>query len=174
MPETTHTNYLKAMITFAKAIDFLLGNDYLAVVNGEIVITNKLKREFKPIPKEKIDVIFPDCPTIVSREQIWKKFIADAEIPHKGIATNGKAYTIRQYSPGIADQLIRIIKAVNYQSLVKSTALYYKSNSYKVILSNYIDKEIWKEEYERYEKAKASGQIDSVMASSSGGNRFED
>lgn len=164
----------KVMLTLDKAIDFLLENDYLAYIQGKIVVTGKLQREFKPIPKDKIDVIFPDQPTVVSREALWKKFMADAEVPHKAIATDGRAYTIRQYSAGLANQLTRIIKTVNYEILVKSTALYYKSNSYKVIFSNYLEKNIWKEEYERYEKAKVSGQMDSNIAASSGGNRFED
>lgn len=162
------------MITFAQAVDFLIDNDYLAVIDGKVVVTNKLTREFKPIPKSRIEQIFPNNPSIISRETIFKKFIEDAEIPYKAQSSDGKLYTIRQYSAGIADRLIQIIKNVDYQTLVQSTKLYYKSNTFKVILSNYIDKKIWKDEYERYEKAKTSGQIDSVIATGSGGNRFED
>lgn len=170
-----HIRY-QTMLTFAKAVDYLLENDYLAVLSdGKIVITNKFTREFKPVPRDRIEQIFQDAPQIISREQIWKKFIEDADIPHKATGSDNRQYTIRQYSPGIADRLIQIIKAVpNYRTLVEATKLYYKSNSFKMILSNYIDKGVWKDEYERYEKAIQTGQIDNVIASSSGGNRFED
>jgi hypothetical protein len=163
------------MITFSQAVDYLLENDYLAVINGEIVITNKFLREFKPIPQDRAEQLFPNAPAIISREAVWNKFIEDAEIPYRATFTDGKQYTIRQYSASIADKLIRIIKSVpDYKILVASTKLYYKSNNFKLILSNYIDKQVWKDEYERYEKALRSGQMSSVNAASSGGNRFED
>jgi hypothetical protein len=164
------------MITFSKAVDYLLENDYLAVINGEKVITNKFLREFKPIPKERLEQLFADSPDVISREAIFKKFCEDAEIPYKGTFTDsGKQYTIRQYSPGIADRLIKIIKSVpNYKILVEATKLYYKSNGFKLILSNYIDKQVWKDEYERYEKAVQSNQVSRLNAASSGGNPWED
>lgn len=163
------------MIDFAKAVDFLLQNGYLAHINGEITITGKFKREFRPVPRERIEQIFQDSPTVVSREAIWAKFIKDADIPYKGYSTDGKTYTIRQYSPGIADKLIQIIKTVpSYELLVESTKAYYKSNTFKKILSNYIDQKIWKDEYERYEQAKKEGKLNNFLAPSSGGNKFED
>lgn len=164
------------MITFATAVDFLLDNNYLAVTqDGKIVITNKFTREFRPIPRSTVEQIIPNAPLILSREQIFKKFIEDAAIPYKATGTDGRQYTIRQYSAGIADKLIRIIKSVSsYDILVKSTKQYYQSNSFKKVFSNYIDQNIWRDEYERYEKALASGTIDQTIVSSSGGNRFED
>lgn len=164
------------MITFATAVDYLLENDYLAVTtDGKIVITNKFTREFRPVPKSRLEEVIPNSPQVISREQIFRKFVEDADIPYKASGTDGRQYTIRQYSPGIADKLIRIIKSVDsYNILVESTKLYYKSNSFKKIFSNYIDQNIWRDEYERYEKNVKAGTIDHNIATSSGGNRFED
>jgi hypothetical protein len=164
------------MITFATAVDFLLDNGYLAVTtDSKIVITNKFTREFRPVPRARLEQVIPNSPQIISREQIWKKFIDDADIPYKATGTDGRQYTIRQYSSGIADKLIRIIKSVDsYEILVKSTKQYYQSNSFKKILSNYIDQNIWRDEYERYEKSLKSGTIDQNIITASGGNRFED
>lgn len=163
------------MLDFSKAVNYLLENGYLAMINGEITFTGKFKREFNPVPAKKLEEIFPDTNTAGTREEIWRKFIKDAEIPHKATATNGKQYTIRQYSPGIANKLMQIIKEVDdYNVLVESTKLYYKSNSYKKILSNYIDQQIWRDEYERYEQAKKDGKLQTILAAGSGGNRFED
>ncbi len=163
------------MTTFSQAVDYLLNNGYLAYINGEITITGKFNREFRPIPVERAEQLFPENPTIVSREAIWKKFIEDAEIPHKVTATDGKLYTIRQYSPAIANKLVQIIRSVpDYKILIESTKLYYRSNAYKLTLSNYIDRRVWSEEYDRYAKAKADGKLDNILSAGSGGNRFED
>jgi hypothetical protein len=175
MQIATFTHYQKDMLDFSKAVNYLLENGYLAMINGEITITGKFKREFNPVPLEKLEKIFPDTTKAGTREEVWRKFIADAEIPYKATATNGKQYTIRQYSPGIANKLMQIIKEVgDYNVLVESTKLYYKTNGYKKILSNYIDQKIWKDEYERYLKAKEEGKLQTILAAGSGGNRFED
>jgi hypothetical protein len=160
------------IIDFAKAVDFLLGNGYLAVIDGKVTITGRFEREFRPTTQSRLQELFPGT---ISREEIFKKFIDDAKIPHKALGTDGKFYTIRQYSPGIADRLIQIIKSVqNYEILVESTKLYYTSNSFKKTFSNYIDQKIWKDEYERYEQDKAAGRTNMVTVVSSGGNKFED
>ncbi len=163
------------MMTFSQAVDYLLINGYLAYINDEITITGKFKREFRPIGIARAEQLFPNQPTLISREAIWKKFMEDAGIPHKVTATDGKQYTIRQYSPGIANKLIQIIKSVpDYNILAESTKNYYASNAYKLTFSNYIDRLVWHEEYERYAKAKASGTLGTILSAGSGGNRFED
>lgn len=163
------------MTNFSEAVDYLLDNGYLAMINGEIVITGKFKREFNPVPKDKIEQIFPGSPHTISREAIWKKFIEDAKIPHKATGSNGKQYTIRQFSPSIADKLIRIIKSVDdYSALVESTKLYYQANSFKLIFSNYIDKGVMLDEYTRYKKAQSEGKLSAIITAGTGGNRFED
>lgn len=162
-------------MTFALAVDYLLENGYLAVINHKITITGKFNREFNPVPRERINQIFPEAPEVISREAIWKKFIEDAKIPYKVTATDGKQYTIRQYSPGICDKLIKIIKQVdNYKILTESTRLYYESNTYKFVLSNYIDRRVWEDEYNRYKAAVDTGTLAILKAAGSGGNKFED
>lgn len=162
------------MITFSSAVDYLLDNGYLAVINGEVTITGKFKREFNPVPKTKVEQIFKDNPEVVSREAIWKKFIEDAKIPYQVTATDGKKYTIRQFSAGIADKLIKIIKEVDYGILTRSTEVYYTQNGYKKTLKNYLIEEVWREAYEDYARREKEGKLTTILAAGSGGNRFED
>lgn len=162
------------MITFSSAVDYLLDNGYLAVINGEVTITGKFKREFNPVPKTKVEQIFKDNPEVVSREAIWKKFIEDAKVPYQVTATDGKKYTVRQFSAGIADRLISIIKKVDYEILCKSTEQYYNQNGYKKTIKNYFEEGVWQGAYEEYEKARKEGKLTTILAAGSGGNRFED
>ena len=157
------------MIDLTSAINFLLDNEYLTVVNGKLVITNKLHRETKLKVRERVEVLFPDQPTLITREAIWNKFITDACIPYQAEGSSGRKYTIRQYSSGLADELIKIIKSVDYKILVESTKRYYNTATYKLILSNYIRKNVWKEEYKRYEEGLKSNSL----AYGQGGNAWE-
>lgn len=150
------------MIDLKQAIDYMLSNGYVAFVNGELVITNKLKREF---------VANAD---LLTKKEVWDKFIQDADIPHRVSGSDGKFYTIRQYSPKVGNLLLAAIKACDYDVLVESTKRYYKSTGYKLVLSNYFERRVWVEEYNRYMKEKKDGTLTRYIQSSSGGNPFED
>lgn len=154
------------------AIDFLLKNGYLAHVDNQLVITNKLRREFNPIPADRVEALFPDNPEIIDKKMVWAKFIQDAQVPYNCVGTDGRKYTIRQYGSEVADILVRIIRSCDYKVLVESTKRYYQSNSFKVILSNYFKKDIWREEYNRYEQDIRQGK--KPEANTTGGNPFED
>lgn len=160
---------METIIDLKAAVNFLLANDYLTVVENKLVITNKLHRETKLAPKDRVDVLFPDEPGIITREAIWAKFIKDADIPYQVEGSEGRKYTVRQYSDGIVDDLVKIIKSCDYNILVGSVKRYYNSNTYKLLLSNYIRKGIWKDEYERYKEAIKT----STVAYGQGGNIWE-
>lgn len=161
------------MIDFSKAVDYLLEHDYLVVLNNEIVITGKFRREFNPLPKSRVEPII-EVKKWIDDEELYNKFIIDAEIPHRVTATNGKQYTVRQFSPGIAKKLRKIIDNTDYSLLTQSVRNYYKSNIFKKTLKNYIEEAIWKDEYEAYKKAKEEGTLSTILSAGSGGNRFED
>lgn len=157
------------MIDLKQAIDYLLEHDYLTVVGDKLTITNKLHKEFKPIPRDRVEVIFPDQPALISRQAIWEKFIKDAQIPHQAEGSEGKKYTLRQYSPGIVDDLIKIIKQVDYRILTESVKRYYNTATFKLTFKNYLQRNVWKEEYKRYEE----GLKTNSLAYGQGGNPWE-
>lgn len=157
------------MVDLKIAIDYLLEAGYLTIVEDKLTITNKLHREFKPIPRERIELIFPDQPTLVSRQAIWDKFMKDAFVPHQAEGSEGKKYTIRQYSPGLVDELIKIIKSTDYRILIESTKRYYTTSAFKLTFKNYLQKNVWKDEYKKYEE----GLRTNSLAYGQGGNAWE-
>lgn len=160
-------------MTLKKNIQWLIDNGYCVLVNKTIVFTSKVNQELKgsgisaaieepPTPKEEIKGLSDDP------KQVWAKFIEDAEIPHRVIAPDGGRYTVRQYSPANAKKLVAIINnaRVDYIKLVESTKNYYKTVTYKALLSNYLEKDLWVHEYNEWKgKAKVTGK---------GENPFED
>lgn len=161
----------------------LLEEGYLVLVSGKPILTAKFERELghedkavhptvegvtKVLELEKNVIIKPTTYTDDLKE-IWNAFILDCELPHRVSDNRGGTYTIRQYSKGIAGRLKKIIAdpKTDYTRLVESTKHYYKTVSYKSILSNYIDKEIWLSEYELW-NTKIKKDI-----TTGGGNPFE-
>jgi len=158
-----------------QALDFLLDNGYLAIVKRKVVVTNKMTREISQIPLKELEGKQQEM-AIAPNKDIWDKFMKDADVPHKVIATDGKAYTVKQFSPQILQKLISIIQQVkDYHILTESTKLYYRSNAYKLTFKNYLEREVWKNEYEKYEEAlKSPSQLNRLLSAGSGKNRFED
>lgn len=152
-------------------VQYLLDNGYAIITQNQVVLTKKLNEELKG--KSTITQVPTKVETVVvtnldDKKAVWNKFIEDAEIPHRVNSPHGGTYTVRQYSQQNANKLARIIAAVDYNRLVESTKNYYKTVSYKALLSNYLDKDIWKHEYDSWTgQAVKSNQND-------GTNRFED
>lgn len=163
-------------VDFSTAVDFLLKNGYLAQINGEVTLTGKFKRTFNPLESAKATEVFTESPSIFTPKDVWEKFVKDADIPHRVSNQNGQSYTVRQYSNALANRLAKIIAdpGVDYKTLVQSTKQYYKSNAFKFTLHNYVEKEVWKIEYENYEKLVKTNQVDTFTKTLGGGNPFED
>ena len=151
-------------------LQFLLDRDYAVIVGEKPFLTKKFKNLFEP-EQIKLEVI-KAIPLQVDSKTLWNKFIVDAEIPHRIRAIgSGNEYTIRQFNIPAANRLKSIINnsSINYTKLVESTKNYYKNNNlYRVILSNYLIKDVWKDEYELYEK---KGNTVTVQ---DGSSRWED
>jgi hypothetical protein len=81
----------------------------------------------------------------------------------------GGLYSIRQYSLGTAKSLMKIIAdpSINYNKLVQSTKYYYNTTKYKLILSNYISKAVWRDAYDNYGAASKESNL------ADGANRWE-
>jgi hypothetical protein len=157
------------MINLKQAVDFMLEHGYMAVLQDELVITNKLQREFKAIPADGLDTVFAG-EQFMDRKSVWDKFIKDACIPYQAEGSSGRKYTLRQYSDGLGTLLVSIIKKCDYKILTESAKRYYNTATFKLILSNYLKGQVWYEEYKRYEEALAKG---GAATYGSGGNSWE-
>jgi hypothetical protein len=92
--------------------------------------------------------------TLEEKKAVWNQFIKDADIPHRVTATTGGVYTVRQFNKPAADRLWRIVSdpGIDYDTFVSSTKNYYKTVTYKRLLTNYLLDEVWKDEYEEWKK----------------------
>lgn len=166
-------------MTIEEIADKLLVNGYLVLIAGKPVLTAKFERALgyedktpvseKLTPKQISNELVKPTTYTDDLKEIWNAFISDCDLPHRVSDNRGGTYTIRQYSKGIAGRLKRIIAdpALDYTRLVESTKHYYRTVSYKSILSNYIDKEIWLSEYENYNSNKIQDRVND------GSNRWE-
>lgn len=170
---------------FKKIVEWLLSNEYLVLVGGKPVPTVRFEREIGYVAPAEV-ILTPrqisqelvQQGVVTSSEAIkkltdpklvWNAFIADSSIPHRVKSPDGLTYTIRQYGASVARKLMKIIQdpKVDYWRLVESTKHYYQVTTYKQLLSNYIDKDVWRHEYDSYSiKSKKDYSI-------GGGNPFE-
>ena len=136
---------------------WLIDNQYAVLHNNHYVLTNKFFKELNLKDGNVQPVIekpfIPEVRVQDNKKDVWNKFCTDAEIPHRVTAPGGGTYTVRQYSLANANRLIKIISDPNidYKTLVESTRNYYRTVTYKTMLSNYFEKEIWRGEYEMWE-----------------------
>lgn len=156
--------------------DVLFKYGYAVVVDNKPVLTKKFNDLF---PKPATQVLAPTLETFIYKpltgfandiKSIWNQFISDAEIPHRVNATSGGQYTVRQFSKPAADRLYKIVHdpVVDYNILVASTKNYYKTVTYKILLSKYLINDVWKDEYAYYQNKGERKQLNQ------GENRFED
>lgn len=141
------------------AIKLLIDEKYLIVIEGDLVITSKMRNS---LGLSRVKRSVED-----TAKSFWYKFITDAKVPHRIDGGDGRTYTVRQFNKKIATYLFSLVveQGIDYDTLVLSTKLYYQSNGYRAILTNYFEREIWKSEYERL--------LDGDRVAS-GTNRFED
>ena len=170
-----------------EVIQWMLDNGYGLLVNNQFVITHKVNEELftKPVTQsvelvkttnevvktstelvkrvEKKKIVTED-----EKKKVWNQFIADSKIPHRVNSGTG-VYTVRQYNLPAANVLWKIVNdpTIDYQRLIDSTNNYYKTVTYKRLLTNYLLNEIWKDEYDNYNKS-------TVKKSNDGSSIFED
>lgn len=166
-----------------EVIQWLLDNKYGLIVNDQFIITQKLNQDLFNRSTDSVvatikvsqmpEIItvsrFIDggTPSIDNKKQIWNEFIERACIPHRVKDGKGGQYTVRQYNEPAIRKLISIVKDpnINYDRLINSTKHYYMTVSYKVLLSNYLLKDMWLDEYKNYKEGSINHE---------GTNRFED
>lgn len=166
-----------------EVIQWLLDNKYGLIVNDQFIVTQKLNQDLFNRPQDSVvaiarvihipetvnvsNIINKDIVSIDNKKQIWNEFIERACIPHRVKDGKGGQYTVRQYNEPAIKKLISIIKDpnINYDRLINSTKHYYMTVSYKVLLSNYLLKDMWLDEYKNYKEGSVNHE---------GTNRFED
>lgn len=156
----------------------LLEYRYIVYKDGQIIVTNDFYREFgdpsrfqlnkeiEKAAKEPVSTSFLQAPEtgIITPveietlpESILTRFIADAEIP-KTAKTKTAVYALNKFNTKAEKILEKILKQkINYQVLVMSTKLYYKSGVMPKTIANYFIEGIWKDEYNDLAEALKGG-----------------
>ncbi len=139
-----------------KCAQWLLDNGYAAMIDRVFVLTQKFFTELSITNGQTTTTVVkpytPEVRVLDNKKDVWNQFCTDAEIPHRVTAPGGGSYTVRQYSLANANRLIKIISdpTIDYKTLVESTKNYYKTVTYKTMLSNYFEKEVWRGEYDSW------------------------
>lgn len=163
-------------IKLKEVTQWLLDNGYAYIVNQSFTLAKKFSDDLglKPITVEPITATSPPklLPNILSKltnKEIWNQFCLDAEVPFRVINPRGERYTVKHYSVSAASYLTRILqdKELNYQKLIDATRHYYKTVSYPMTLMNYLEKEVWRGEYDNWNNGK------SKLSIPDGSNRWE-
>ena len=94
-------------------------------------------------------------------EDLFSDFIIEAKVPMRLEDGKGGVYASNKFSLAA----VKVFKAalssgIQYELLVKSTMLYYKSSlKYKKTIGNYISNGDWKTDYEALKSSAASGTL---------------
>lgn len=158
-------------MTLNEIAQWMLDREYAILANGQFCLTAKFHTDLKTTATATATVAqkIVAINTEEHRKEVWNKFVEDTDIPWRVQNSSGGVYTVRQYSKLAAKKLVSIIndEAIDYQRLVDSTKHYYKTVTFKKLLSNYINEDIWKDEYEQYKKQAQHTIFD-------GGSKWED
>lgn len=156
----------------------LLEYRYIVYKDGQIIVTNDFYRDFgdpsrfqfnkeiEKVAKEPASTSFLQAPDagIITQveietlpESILTRFIADAEVP-KTAKTKTSVYALNKFNTKAEKILEKILKQkINYQVLVMSTKLYYRSGVMPKTIANYFIEGIWKDEYNDLAEALKGG-----------------
>jgi hypothetical protein len=173
-----------------EALKFLLDHNYLMDLKGELVVTNKLKREYNKnkdlLDKMPVGAFKNNISSDVSvSKDVYKQFIIDACVPKKIEMSNGSWFYSNRYSEPANKVFTKIVQGkilirgqkVDVAKLVEATKRYYKAkNSARTHIGNYFTTGVWESCYEDYidkHDNTASGDQGGLDDDSSGGNRYE-
>src|SRR6187551_1597515 len=144
-----------------QVIEFLRDNGYIKTTNGKLVFTKKF-HEDHATQRGVINTGSPNALVIISPgvdSDLFIRFILDSKVPSR-LETKTGPYFANKYSTDAAKEFSKILtKGYNYELLVKSTMLYYKSGvGYKKAISNYILQGDWLTGYEELKAAADTGE----------------
>lgn len=161
-------------MSLKEVTQWLLSNNYAHIINNNcFVLDKKFHDELGFVNNTPVEVVVPinlSPINLSDPKEVWNKFIEDANIPWRVKNNLGQSYTIRQYSKSMANKLVSIVNnsQIDYQRLVDSTKHYYATTSYKLLLSNYLEKGVWKDCYDNYKQTTSTNEV-----RTDGSNRWE-
>lgn len=143
-----------------EAVQFMVENGYMTTTKqGKYCVTAKFNKAILgvdagavPLPNNAgLVVREPMLPEkVINWEQLYMKFILEAQVPARLSGSGGEWYEVNKYSaPGLKGFRRAMEKdRVNYPLLVKSTMLYYKNSSgFKVKIERYMQEDLWRSDY---------------------------
>lgn len=136
-------------INLTDAMDFLLSNGYIYRYGERFKFHNKLYLE---MAGQQAKAGIHHNPQAVDWVRAYTKFITEARVPARGEDTRGGYYSLNKYSePGMKAFRKAIEGGANYDALVLSTSLYYRSGvRLKVAVSRYMEEGLWRGDYDAH------------------------
>lgn len=152
-----------------EVIRFLSESGYIIrTPQSYYVFTNKFYQDFT---RTNIGIV-PDSTAVIAKSsqvhvvvplpsyttESYKQFIIDARVPRHVVNPRGERYDTNQYSQKAAKAFVKMMASgnIDYELLVRSTELYYKSSGgYKLKIGNYIADGAWQTHYETLKEALA-------------------
>lgn len=152
-----------------EAIEVLIEKGYIIPIKGKYQLTGEFHRNYIPVSTELAVVsreMTVNSKAIVKSENIatvkelLKKFRDDADIPFRIKSSSGQTYTVSAISNDACKAFSQILKSgIDYQILVYATKLYYKRDSFRKILTNYLKDGDWEVEYHEFKSKLGQGQV---------------
>lgn len=148
-----------------KLYEYLRDNGYILSSGDILVFSNKfyaeIKREKKTIiSARQVDPIILPSPVVQDWKMYFIKFIQIC-VPTKCEGARGEMYDTNKFSEDAAKEFRKMIdkEGINYELLVESTKLYYKSGRFRKKISNYIVDGDWRSDYLAFKTAHQIGDV---------------
>ena len=167
-------------------VEWLMGAGYMDLDKGKPGLTAYFQKAYKSVQKDLFTVATtPEpigLPTVVNqgltipiREllnkykyedwvALYMQFIQQAQIPRRVMNSRGEAYETNKYSEDGMKAFQKAMKAgTDYELLVKSTMLSYKSGSrYKKKIGNYMCEGDWRSDYLALQEKAKEGETEVI------------
>lgn len=172
---------MSTKLTPKELFDALIEYKYVVFKDGNIIVTQDFYKDFgNPAKLETNDKIKHAASTAIMAPEVGiqvgvgvtriqdtplTKFIIDARVPEKAKTKTG-SYYVNKYNSKAEKILIKALEKdkLNYDVLVASTYLYYKSGVMVKTIANYFLEGIWKDEYNALaDKVNTAGDIQSYL-----------
>jgi hypothetical protein len=145
------------------ALNYLIDNGYMGRGPAGLCLTEKFYREENSFNTVQVLVPSPINLMVPALVKDWSlafiQFIAAAKVPRQLEGTRGDIYIANKYSEAGMKAFRKALESgVDYDLLLKSTQLYYKSNvKLKKAVGNYFAEGLWRSDYEAMKEAAGDG-----------------
>lgn len=153
-------------MTLTEVIQFLLDNDYVNTRAGKLAFTKKFHEDHIAqkggvVTASISGALIPIPTTHTQMASLFVHFIMEAKVPAKLEDNRGNPYYANKFNEEAGKRFVQMIfkDGVDYNLLVKSTMLYYKSGvAFKKAISNYILQGDWLTDYQELQQSAAAGE----------------